>query len=431
MINKKISKVLGPVLGIMGFILAIGVMETSASAEENVQTNSVYTNATTSAAVTIKDYSVNINKSETQNGIKVTVDKAIATKDKLKVEIKVENQTAFDKTKKQHSDIRITYGENNFCNESISYKYPDDKTLIISVEQQMGEKEFQESGNLRVDLVMPGYKVNLGIDSNVDFSNSFKNTIEKDIYGKIPEFDYTLDKLESSVLGTRITYSEPRKDEADEDTNYFRDSSSFLLKAGDKMYLTRNMGSYSAGSKDDNNELMGSYESEGATYDKIKDQNNISIIPIICNMTDKEIEKIYEDDYQRVKNKNDKLNNETTNNVSYSKEFDFIDGSKGQIYNIERNDNSVKVYCKGATEKESILMAVSMSVDYKIDPQNGNFEHYDSEQNMSMYKDSKDTLGYIVEFDNLDKDKNLELYNDSLIKQIDKYKIEDEIQLTK
>ena len=54
----------------MGFILAIGIMEVTVFAEDNVQANSVSTNSTTSAAVTFKDYSININKSELQNGLK-------------------------------------------------------------------------------------------------------------------------------------------------------------------------------------------------------------------------------------------------------------------------------------------------------------------------------------------------------------------------
>ena len=66
MINKKLSKTLGPILGIMGFILALGIMEAPASAEDNIQTTSAHTNiatnTTTSAAVTVKDYSINIFK---------------------------------------------------------------------------------------------------------------------------------------------------------------------------------------------------------------------------------------------------------------------------------------------------------------------------------------------------------------------------------
>ena len=66
MINKKMSKVLGPILGVMGFMLTIGVLEVPVFADNNVQVNSMYTEITTSAAVNYKDYSININKTITK-----------------------------------------------------------------------------------------------------------------------------------------------------------------------------------------------------------------------------------------------------------------------------------------------------------------------------------------------------------------------------
>lgn len=50
---------------------------------------------------------------------------------------------------------------------------------------------------------------------------------------------------------------------------------------------------------------------------------------------------------------------------------------------------------------------------------------------MSFYKDSKDKLGYVVEFDNVEKDKVVNLNIDNMVKQIDKFEIGDEIQISK
>ena len=416
MINKKISKVLGPILGVMGFMLTIGVLEVPVLADDNVQANSAYTDSTTSAAVTYKDYSININKSAEQNGLKVTIDKAVATKHKLKVVVKVESKQPFDKTKNDNSIVQVLYGENNFGGGGTSNDYLDDKTLLITIEQDNDEEEFPQKGDLRLDVVFPNYKVNIGMDATVDFSESFKNIIEKDIEAKIPESDYTLNKLESDVLGTTITYSEPQKDHEDR----FVDSS-MILKVGDKMYKIR-----SSGSSSDDEGIKGTYESKAATYDRLKDQKDISIIPLVCDITWDEIRKTYKDN-----NGKEDTNKETINNVSYVKSFDFSDGSKGEISNIERNDNSVKVYCKGNSEKASLLMASNMNMYYQFVEGKVNYSNYESDNYMSFYKDPKDALGYVVEFDNVEKDKAVELGFENNIKQIDRYKVGNEIQVSK
>ncbi len=416
MINKKISKVLGPVLGVMGFMLAIGILEVPVFADDNMQATSTYTESTTSAAVIYKDYSININKIAEQNGLKITLDTAVATKHKLKVVVKVQSSTPFDKTKDDNSIVQVLYGENNFGRGGTSTDYLDDKTLLITIEQDDDEKEFPQKGDLRLDVVFPNYKVNIGMDAIVDFSESFKNVIEKDIAAKVPESDVILNKFESDVLGSTLTYSEPKKDHEDK----FIDSS-MILKVGDKMYKIR-----SSGSSSDSEGTKGTYESNVATYDRLKDQKNISIIPLVCDITWDEIRKTNKNN-----NAKEDTNKETLNNVSYVKSFDFSDGSKGEISNIERNDNSIKIYCKGNSEKASLLMASNMNIYYQFVEGQVNYSNYQSDNYMSFYKDSKDALGYIVEFDNVEKDKALELNFRDNIKQIDRYKIGNEIQVSK
>lgn len=53
------------------------------------------------------------------------------------------------------------------------------------------------------------------------------------------------------------------------------------------------------------------------------------------------------------------------------------------------------------------------------------YSSYENEKNVSFYKDTNDSLGYVVEFDNLDKDKKMELGLDFTIKEIDKFQIGD------
>lgn len=427
MINKKINRLLSSILGIA---LTIGIMEMPALAADSVQATSSYSindNLTEN-----KSYIVNKDNSIEKNGLKISIDKIVATKHKLKATVMVESQKPFEETKGDKTIVQLTYGDNECDNESLSCDYPDEKTLLIKFERNTGDEELPEKGDLRIDVVLPDYKINVGLDAYVDFSESFKNTIENDISEKVSDFGITLNKLESNIMGTRIIYSQPKRDYSEKIENDFFNLpySAIILKVGDKMYKTKSTGGYYSGS---NHGLdFGTYESEVATYEKMKDQKDISIIPVVCNMTWNDVRKIYDENQKNGYNEKREANKETINNVSYIKTFEFSDGSKGEIYNVERNDNSIKVYCKGSSETESLLMASNMFMYYKLgDGKLGYNDIYGSSRNISFYKDSKDALGYVVEFNNVDKDKLVELDFESMIKQIDKYKVGDEIQISK
>lgn len=431
MINKKISKILAPIIGIMGFLLAAGVMEIPAFADSDISAQASTT--TTQAAVTLgtpenEDYFINVNKSVTQNGVKVTVDKVAASKHKLKVVVKIESDKPIDREKISNSIEEVTYGENDVYGGGEDSNYPDDKTMIITMNRKCDNSEYPEKGDLRVDIVFPEYKVNAGIDVPVDFSEQFKKTIEKEVGAKIEDNNITIDKLECDTLGTYLAYSRKSSDLHGKNEFMTLSHSPMILKVGDKMYETRSTGSSSTRDKDNNRITKGEYEAESLTYDRVKDKGNISVVPIVCNITSDELIKIN-------KNKNEIKDGvstkDTINNVSYENSFEFNDGTKGEIYNIERNDNSVKVYCKGDSEKESLLMASNMRLSYEYIKGQDKFDYYTDNNQISFYKDPKDNLGYIVEFNNVKKDKAADLNIDNIIKYIDKFKIENEIEILK
>ncbi|MDR3597264.1 DUF4179 domain-containing protein [Clostridium sp.] len=422
MINRKISKILGPILGVMGFMFAIGVMDSPVFAADIATTTQASVTYTDSAAsVQPKDYSITIDKSVSENGIKVTVDKAIATKHKLKVILKIENDKAFEEFKHGNSLFEVTYGDNDydFGNNS-STQHIDDKTMLLTLEKENYTGEYPEKGDMRVDVVLSNYKVNIGMDIPVDFSNSFKNIFQKDVSEKIPQFDYTLKSLDADVMGTRISYIEPKQDEYNIDNNDSLWNSKILLKVGGKMYKIDSRGSY----MDDDKTTIGNLESALPTYDTIKDEKNISIIPIFCDMKIGDLDKL------NIPNNNpqDNIPKDLVNNISYEKDFSFSDNSKGEIYNIERTDNSIKVYCKGQSEIESLLIASNLNMNYEyVKGQKDNIFYDDNAT--CIYKDPKDSYGYIVEFNNVQKDKATELYIDPIIKQVNMYKLGDEIKL--
>lgn len=433
MINKKISKILGTIIGIMGFMLTISVLEVPVLAVATAQSNLIYTDSKDSASsAEHKDYSLNINKSAEENGLKITLCKAIATKHKLKVTVKIENKQSFDQSKYDDRIVEVTYGQNRNHSGGESSYYLDDKTLLITIDKDLDKENFPEKGDLRLDVVFPIYKVNVGIDADVDFSEAFKNTTETDVSAKISELNFTLNKIESNILGTEINYSAPYKDYSNHDHAHDLVNPSMILKVGNVMYTATPSGSSSSSNDGKNDEItIGTYDSRSATYDRVKDKGNMSIIPVISDMSYDDLDKLYEED---VKNSNTKEKNDdkqTINNVTYSKSFKFSDGTTGEIYNVERNDNNLKVYYKGSSEKESLLMASNMSLYYKTEDENS--KYFDMNTNnsyMSFYKNSNDSLGYVVEFDNVDKNKAIELSFSYQIKQIDKYKLGTEVQLS-
>jgi len=423
MINKKLSKTLGPVLGLMGFILVSVIVELPVFATDidttTAQASVAYTDNTT--FVQPKDYSIAIGKSVTQNGIKVTVDKAIATKHKLKVTIKIEGDKAIEAFKRNNSIFTVTYGDNDSgFRSNPSTQNLDDKTMVLTLEKDNYRGVYPEKGDMRVDVALSNYKVNIGMDIPVDFSSSFENYIKKNISGKIPQFDYTLNSLETDVMGTIISYTKPNHDEYDDvDNNDTLWNSKILLKVGDKMYLTDSNASYS----DNDKAIIGNYVSTLPTYDVVKNENNVSIIPIFSNISIEDLDKLnLHDDISK-----ENITNDILNNISYVKNFNFSDGSKGEIYNIERSDNSIKIACKGQSELESLLMVSNLDLNFEYVKAQKNNIFYD--QAICIYKDPKDSLGYIVEFNNVQKDKAAQLSLDPIIKQVNMYKLGDEIKL--
>ncbi|MBC2457892.1 DUF4179 domain-containing protein [Clostridium beijerinckii] len=426
MINKKLIKTLGHIFGIMTFMLASGITYTSAFADDTIATTAPATATTTSASATytdntatsIKDYSITINKSSEENGIKVTVNSALSTKHNLKVTLKIEGITDPKAIEHNNSLFEVSYGDKDYgFNSTSSRQYADDKTMFLTLKKTNYEGEYPESGNLRVDVVLSNYKVNIGMDIPVDFTNSINKVFTKNISGTIPEINYTLKQLDSDSMGTTISYTEPKQNEADIDNNNDFWDSQILLKVDNNFYK---LGSKGDSIRDDGT-IIGHYTSKLPVYDIVKNGKDISIIPILY--------KVSMDDSDMISDSSNKnITNDSANNLSYEKEFSSSSGLKGTIYNVERNDNSVKVYCKGQSELESLIIASNISLNYNHVKGQKYTTIYNYNKFASFYKDPKDSLGYIVEFDNVEKDKAAALNISYMLKEISTYKMSDEIK---
>ncbi|WP_265858781.1 hypothetical protein [Clostridium botulinum] len=249
----------------------------------------------------------------------------------MKILVKVESKESIDKEKADNLISIVTFGENFRDSSGYWNDYKDDKTFFINIDEESDEEEFLEKDSLRVDIVIPTYKINIGIDADVDFSKSFKESVKKKMNVKIPEFDFTVNNIESDIMGTTINYSGPwieNRFENDEPSD--SPHSCIILQVGDKMYKAKRGGS--SASKE--NGTNGKFVCESLNYDKFKESEKISIIPLVSYVS-------YDRLNEMCKNEDrsehyEKTNNykEIKDNVRYLKSFDFYDGSKGETYNI-------------------------------------------------------------------------------------------------
>ena len=200
-----------------------------------------------------------------------------------------------------------------------------------------------------------------------------------------------------------------------------------LLKVGDKIYVANSYGGANWGSYNEDNDLeYRTYYSKDATYDKVTTTDAISIIPISNDITYNESNKFYDEKYKDGYEVNEE-DYTTEQSVSFVKEFDFSDKSKGEIYKIERDNDIVKLYCKGNSKEKSLLVASTMDIYPKYD-ENEQY-YYDEDYYKTIYKDKNDDNGYVVEFTNVDKDRNMIVGIDDLIQFSDRYKFGEEIKL--
>lgn len=408
MVNKKLSRILGVGLGVMVFMSAIGVLEVPVLADSNVQANS--TASANANNIGNKDYSININKSVTQNGYKITLDKAIATKHKLKVVLTIESDNIANEYASGEITPKLKYGDDNYeGSEGLTGDLVNQKTLKVTIDRSIENKEMPKKGNLKIELPIPKYNTNVRVDADVDFSESFEKLIEKNLSVKVPEFDYKINKLETDVLGTEIKYDQPAGGLGNDTYFPYYPYSTMILKADEKMYELRAFPGYAV--------------AKAAIYDRIKDSKDIKIIPVKWNVNSwNESLKLCGESQIEENNKIKEADKKIVSNVSYVQYFKFSDGSVGEIYNIERNDNTLKVYCKGNSEKESLLMASNLLIECN---------NYDKEANMSYYKDAKTNLGYVVEFNNLEKNNPVSIKFNYLINKIEKFTIGSEVQISK
>ena len=399
MINKKVSRIIGPVAGIMGIVMVMGTVPVSVYAADTA----------------VSQNKQSVYETE-ENGVKFKITDILATKHKIKVKGVIERKDA--SIEMDHKSLNLNLYMDNFRDQkSKGMSWGNINENLVEVEADIETEDvIPENGELVASLILGKYDFNKSIVIPLDLRESLSKVIEKDLNEKVND-NAQIVKFESDIIGTRIVINEKYSDEDDSDEEYgfsHNDKTNYIIKIGDNIYRED---SISGDYDDDNENLSKTIEYEDVTYDDIKEGEKISIIPVELNMEDRELENYYRNEYENLDN-----NKVVENNIKYNNEIEFKNGNKGKIQ-VERADNKIKFYCASESNKDSLLMAINIFGGYT------DSKSINGENRPVVYKDNSKEHVYVVEYKDTDKDGTFETYLDGRITYNDKFEFGNEIEI--
>lgn len=393
--RKKISRMSAPISGIMSFMLTMGAITIPVCAAETNGGNAVYEQSTKS------DYSTYINKTEEKDGFKFTISKVEASRNRMFVTSLIECPNKITDDDFNNAIFMLTVKKSTCESNRTQTRLIDDKTFEVTFDVRSFE-DFPSIAQLRFDVVIPRYNLNAWVNVEADISKNFNNIIEKDLYMRNDNERTTCSKMKTDILGTSLYFKE---DEYNfDDVNYDNEysDSKILIKCDDKLYEFDDTDyNYNSG-----NGIEGKYTCSSLTYDILDNAKSVILIPLICNITNKEIQDIYNSEEY---NEDDYIN--TNDNIRYKKKFKFDDGKDGEVTKVERSDDKVIFYISTDSEKKSMLMASGINGW----AWNEEDRYNNSEPEKIIYKDPDSDHGYIIQFNNVSKDSNFNMWTDELI----------------
>lgn len=404
--NKNNKKILGLSLGAMVLLSSVSMPVYAADNNIEYAYNQVLLN---------KDV-LNGNNVIEQNGVKLTVTKIEATKNKIKVSMELETN-GHNIDEMNHDYIRINVKMNDIQRNGGSGSRSGEVDGKVNIEETIENEEgYPEKGTIRIDAVSGSLGLNGTLKIPVDFTEDFNNTFIKDI-NKDVNVDgkkFNIEKFESNQLETGVITSKNIEDKVSLHHRSYDEDLKFIVNVDGSLYYS-NFPDYC--NEKDNKEYS-NYTSDKLSYDIVKNASEIKVIPITNKMTDEEIEEFY--------NRNRDESSEcieSDNNVKYPQKIVFNDNSEGN-FNVVREDDKIKVYCNSDSELKSMLMAVNLYGSY-VDSE----ENYDELPERDIYKDKSKDNQYVVEFNDTEKNKSVSFEYNHIIYNIDKFTLGDEIKV--
>lgn len=374
-----------------------------------------------------QDYTNYIGKSVEDKGYKFTVDNMVGTKDRLVIGIKIESNNPLPKNcKNDFMCLATPNGTRGGGASSYKSYFLNDKTLILLLETK-SEVEYSKFGDININIhnIKIGeadYNVNkdhiaeeLNVNFNfkVDFSRAFANSseIKVDKSFDINGSKKRINSIESNILGTIL---KGKVDNYNKAYDYSKDNIFiYMLKVDDKIYTESSSSTY--------NDKM-SIIFNGATYDKLKNSKEISLIPIRSLYNNNERNNKVDNALKNLK-LGDMI---TTNGIEYPDKIYFSDNRVGEFYKVEREKNIIRIYFKGEGEILPLVARTYLDGYYNEEKtdENINLEYYDG----TIYKDKNVINGYIKEFKVNDETSfKLGYFNEPLVDGL--LKVDSEIKL--
>lgn len=321
-----------------------------------------------------------VGKSIESNGIKVTIEKIIATENFIKIAVKTEaNYDAFDGP----TDLlHITASVEGKNLGSGGGAYVEDKRNQHSVIELMSDDGFPNKGIIKLDVDSDKHNIHESIELNTNFIDSYKDNYNKTVSMEEENSSVEIEKLESTKAGTFVKFK--RKDNMGWDF--------CLMKVDNKLY------SHGASSADENS--MQTIFPD-LTDDIIKNAKELAIIQIdngglyksyrvSSEMTEEEVKAVEaksEEDTKKYEEAVSKLPGASKNGVDYIPELKSIDGEKVEISDVIREDGKVKIKVTGTSKDHMLRVVNTMDINYSID------NTYNIERMITEVDN-----GYVVEF---------------------------------
>lgn len=112
--------------------------------------------------------------------------------------------------------VQGIYNMQDSWGSSMWYSNLDENTVLIDMEEDCEENEeeseYKSQGIYIVDVVIPYYNVNIGMNIPLDFTSEFEKVKENEVSIYVKDLDINIKKVESDILGTNIYYTQKAED---------------------------------------------------------------------------------------------------------------------------------------------------------------------------------------------------------------------------
>lgn len=343
-----------------------------------------------------EDYTTYVGQSEKIGKYTYTVEEIMVTPYKSLLGIKIKSDDIIPENHQGFMTSLEIGGVSWSSAESKNYRI-DDNTIVTTIEHNYDRKVPKKSS---IKLSIHSIDVNDDYNDTMgsfEFKANFDSSYSK--FTTIPvkniEFDkygVKLNEINSGIMGTNIV-SKIKSNEDDEGVYLSKnDKLEYILNVDGKFYSGykySNLRSTLFGIKG-----LAITEIDNLTFNDIDESKNIELMVYEAQYTNDEIIEMSSGEYREAEKTFDQ-------GITYEEEYKFEDGTFGNLYGLERLDETVKVHYRG---KESDIVPLTQNL--RLYSNKNPNKYYVP----NIYKNLNIDGEFIIEFRNIPKsDYSLEM----------------------